>query len=179
MEPFIGQIQLFPYAFAPYGWMECDGRGLNTQTYTALYSLIGMAYGGGGTVFLLPDLRGCAPVGFGTTAYPIGQRGGAENVMMTGENSPPHSHSVNASSEPGTVNNPALAVLANALQSGTIEPAYLGLIYNPGTPPDKVFEAFGSSVAPAGGQQPHNNMQPSLVLRYCIAFDGIMPQPGA
>ena len=176
MEPFIGQIQLFPYGFAPSGWMECDGRGLNSQQYTALYALIGMAYGGVGTVFLLPDLRGCAAVGFGSAAYPIAQRGGVEAVTLTLDNNPRHGHSFNASSEPGTVNDPTGAVLANAVAAG-LEPAYLGLIYNPGMPPDKTLGAFGTSVAPAGGQQPHNNMQPSLALRYCIAFEGINPQP--
>jgi len=177
MDRFIGQIALFPYTFAPRGWAECDGRALTKGQNSALFSLIGYAFGGSGEVYFLPDLRGGSAVGFGTLTgggtYPMGQRGGAEGVSVTENEDPAHGHSLNASSEAGTVNDPAGAVLANAVDSG-LEPKYLGLIYNPGAPLEGL-----PSIAPAGNQNPHNNMQPSLALRYCIALDGIYPQPGS
>jgi microcystin-dependent protein len=173
MLAFIGQIALFPYGFTPAGWAECDGSGVAKARYQALYSLIGTAYGGGPDVFLLPDLRGCAAVGF-SAAYPIGQRGGAEGVVLTEDFIPPHVHSLNACSSAGKTNDPSGAVLANAV-SGGLEPDKLGLIYNPAKPTSQ----FGNSIQPAGSQKPHNNMQPSLALRYCICLDGIYPQPGA
>jgi microcystin-dependent protein len=176
-DPFIGQIALFPYDFAPLGWAECDGRWLAKAQYQALFSLIGYAYGGDGTTgFALPDLRKRAAVGFGVLTgggnYQIGQRDGQDNVTLTNDTIPSHHHPLIASSLDGDATTPAGNLLCEAIGLSTADQ---GLIYNPGYP-GTTDVMQGDSIAPAGKQVAHNNMQPSLALRYCIALQGIYPQ---
>src|SRR5690242_11826322 len=101
MEPFLGQIMLCPYSYAPNGWADCAGQLLPISQYTALFSLLGTQFGGNGTTnFQLPDLRGCVTIGQGTsrsgTSYSIGEMGGDENITLLQGQMPAHNHSLNA-----------------------------------------------------------------------------------
>jgi microcystin-dependent protein len=181
MLPYLGQIALFPYSFAPYGWMDCAGQYVPISQMTALFGLIGTAYGGNGTTtFCLPDLQGRAAIGFGPLpggkTYAIGQQDGAEYVTITDDTMPAHNHALAASTAQGTTNNPTGNILAR-VGAGPPQGETKGKIYNPG---QVNVTLQGSSIVPAGGsgggaQQSHNNMQPSVVLRYCICVSGSMP----
>lgn len=175
-EPFVGQITLFPYDFPPQNWADCQGQLLPISQFTALFSLLGTQFGGNGTAnFALPDLRGRGAVGQGTlaggAAYTMGAQGGAETVTLTTATMPAHSHSLNATTTQGTTNAPAGGVLAT-LASGTPRDRDVGNIYDAAAPNTALVPA---SVPLAGSGQPHNNIQPSLVLRYCIALNGVFP----
>ncbi len=184
-EPFLGQITLMPYNFAPYQWMMCQGQLLPIRQFTALFSLLGTTYGGNGTTtFALPDLRARVPMGSGTsttgTTYSLGEFDGTPAVTLTTQTIPPHSHSFNASTQK--------ASSVPALAAGT-----LGESNAPGVPPHPAspaqnFAATGTgtpgtvtALAPAaltpfgGGNQPHNNVQPILALNWCIAMAGVFP----
>ena len=175
-EPFLGQITVFPYSFPPNGWADCAGQLLPIQQYTALFSLIGTQYGGNGTTnFALPNLQGTVPVGQGTqpaaSTYVMGETGGAETVTITTNTMPNHGHGLNATTVPGTVNSPNGQVLATAQKGSPISGAK-GEIYNTAAPDTALTPG---SIAFAGGTQPHNTIQPFLVLRYCIALQGVFP----
>jgi microcystin-dependent protein len=177
-NPFLGQITVYPYSYPPANWMDCAGQLLPISQYTALFSLLGTQYGGNGTSnFALPDLQGRIPVGQGQLPgsgnYDMGEAAGAETVTIDMTSMPAHTHSLNASTVGGTTNNPAGMVLAKPeVGGGRGGTAEKGNIYNPATP-DTVMA--GTSIAPAGNTQPHNNIQPSLVLRYCICVRGVFP----
>ena len=179
MTPFIGQIALFPITYAPKGWADCDGRLISITQNTALYSLLGTAYGGNGqTNFALPDLRGRAPVCFGVLPgggnYVIGQRAGLEGVALTADTIPIHLHRMAGTDNPGTVNDPSNKLLAMA-GGGLLAEGASGLIYDQYQPGSDQW--LSDNCTPGGGGKAHNNMQPSLVLRYCICVDGgIFPQ---
>ena len=178
-EPFLGQITVFPYNFAPMGWADCAGQLLPISQYTALFSLLGTQYGGNGqTNFALPNLQGAVPVGQGPqpggSTYVIGETGGAETVTLTTGSMPAHTHALNATTAPATVNLPSGQLLATALKGNPIS-GDKGDIYN-AAPPDTGLTP--GSIQFAGGSQPHNNTQPFLVLRYCIALTGIFPSRG-
>ncbi len=174
-EPFIGEIRLFGFNFNPRLWALCDGSLLSIQQNTALFSLIGIAFGGNGTTnFALPDLRGRAVIGAGQppgrTPQDVGEISGAPNVTLTVDQIPSHNHVLNS----GTLNpqNPAQNVAAPTPQ------ALLGLsgpnnIYFDPVTPDTSF--IPSSVSPDGGGQPHENMQPYLAVNFCIAVQGVFP----
>jgi microcystin-dependent protein len=176
-DPFLGQITLFPYQFAPLNWADCDGRWLPISQNTALYSLIGNTYGGDGkTTFALPDLQGRAALGQGTLTgghtYALGEKDGVELSYVSPDMMPPHTHALNASNLWGTDNSPKGNVLAQ-VAGGDLQNTNKGNIYNVG-PPTTTLQT--TTLAPVGGQQAHNNMQPSLALRYCICVVGILPQ---
>jgi microcystin-dependent protein len=175
-QPFLGQITLFPYNFAPRGWANCQGQLLPISQNTALFSLLGTMYGGNGTTtFALPDLQGRAAVGqgplVGGSTYDLGEQDGSESVALTTSTMAGHSHSVNATTGQGSTNAPAGALLATAAL-GPPRASNRGNVYNPAAPNTGLVPA---SVVSAGSGQPHNNVQPSLVLRYCIAINGIFP----
>jgi microcystin-dependent protein len=175
-EPFVGQITLFPYNFPPLNWADCQGQLLPISQNTALFSLLGTQFGGNGTSnFALPDLQGRAAVGQGTLAggstYTMGEAAGAETVTITTASLAAHNHSLNATTTQGTTNAPAGAVLAT-VALGTPRDSSKGKIYAPAQPNTSLVPA---SLPPAGNGQPHNNMQPSLVLRYCISLFGVFP----
>jgi microcystin-dependent protein len=183
LDPFLGQIALFPYGYAPQGWADCAGQLLPINQYSQLYSLIGTTYGGNGrTTFGLPDFQGRASLGFGAPpgrqAYAIGQRGGMESVGLTEDTLPAHNHALFASGAQGTINKPGGSLLASPY-TGLSDPT-TGSIYNPARPNEVMGDLV---IGPAGTAPPtpHDNMQPSLVLRYCIALIGILPSrtPGA
>jgi microcystin-dependent protein len=175
-DNFLGQITVYPYSFPPYGWADCAGQLLPISQYTALFSLLGTTYGGDGrSTFGLPDLRGRIPVGqgqaVGGTIYDMGEVGGVEAVTLDISTIPSHSHGLSATETDGTVNTPAGQVLARAV-SGSRTKQVDGNIYNSAAP---TASLAAGSIGTAGTSFPHNNIQPSLGLRYCIALQGVYP----
>ena len=167
-DPFIGEIRIFGFNFAPTGWAMCDGQLLPIAQYTALFSLLGTYFGGNGTSnFGLPDLRARVPIsmgqGAGLSNYVLGQLGGAEAVALLAGQLPAHSHSVNASDGAPVLTRPAGAVPARASAD----------IY--ASAPDGTTVMNAGMIASAGGNQPHPNMQPYLTLNFCIALQGVFP----
>jgi microcystin-dependent protein len=151
MDPFLGEIRLVPFTFAPRGWAFCAGQLLPINQNQALFALLGTTYGGNGrTTFALPDLRGRVPVGADEAAgseYPLGSSGGHASVKLNVAQLPSHSHAVRASRGPSTTKNPAAAFPAsNSVMLGK-----------------------------SGGGQAHENRQPYLSLNYIIALHGIFP----
>jgi microcystin-dependent protein len=160
---FIGQISLYGFNFPPRGSAQCSGQLLPIQQNAALFSLLGTQYGGNGTTnFALPDLRGRASVGYGASGFSIGQVAGTENVTLLSTNLPAHSHQVNGSTAAGD----------NRIPLGRVLGASATPIYAAATP-NVTLNA--QSIAPAGGNQPHPNMQPYSVVNFCIALSGIFP----
>ena len=169
MEPYIGQITMFAGNFAPRGWAFCDGQLLPISSHTALFSLLGTIYGGDGrTSFALPDLRGRLPVHAGNspglTQKLIGQKGGTENVTVTVNQMPVHTHTPQATNTPGSGSDPTGAVPAGATG---------GSYYTAAAPAQ---EMNASAVSSVGSGQPHSNMQPFLGIHFCIALLGYYPQ---
>ncbi|MDT7536505.1 MAG: hypothetical protein QOI82_90 [Actinomycetota bacterium] len=171
-DPFVAEIRIFPFSFAPKGWAWCDGQLMPLSQNTALFSLLGTTYGGDGkSNFALPNLQGSAPMhpgqGPGLSLYDLGQTGGSENVTLLESEMPAHSHDINASSGPANLQTPgADRVLGRANTN-----VYLD---NPAN-----FAALApESLAPAGGGQPHNNMQPYLTFHFNIALQGVFPPRG-
>jgi microcystin-dependent protein len=178
LDPFLGQITIYPYNFAPYGWLDCAGQLLPISQYSALFSLLGTNYGGNGTSnFALPDLQGrlCVNQGSapGGSSYSIGEAAGVEAVTLM-SNQAGHNHSLNATTARGTVQTPGGNLLATG-EVGSGRDVSTASVYNPTAPNTTLTN---NTIAPAGGTQPHNNTQPFLVLRYCIAITGIFPTRG-
>jgi microcystin-dependent protein len=168
MEPFIGQILLFAGDFAPRGWALCNGQLLSIAQNSALFSILGTTYGGDGvTMFAVPDLRGRVPMhwgdGPGLTSRTIGESSGSESVTLLQTQIPAHTHTVNASEIAADARNPANAILAQNASYTT-------------SAPNTTMSAH--SLAPAGGGQPHDNMQPFLAITFIIALEGIYPSRG-
>ena len=166
MEPFLGQIQPFGFNFAPRGWAKCDGTLLPISGNEALFSLLGTIYGGDGqTTFALPDLRGRVSLhegqGPGLTNRQIGQKAGEENVTLVVSQIPSHTHTLRARAEPANSNKPANHVL------GAGE-----TVYETG---NADVDMGASAIQNTGGSGSHDNMQPFLVLNWCIALVGTFP----
>lgn len=167
-SPFMGQITLYAFDFAPRGWAYCNGGLLPIQQNAALFSLLGTTYGGNGTTnFALPNLQGRVPVhsgssqGPGLSFYPLGMQTGSENVTLLATQIPAHTHPVVASG-----NAPTQGGLSNALWATGATSPYAS--------PANAAMAAGALTA-VGGSQPHPNIAPSLVLNCCIALQGIFP----
>lgn len=166
-DPFIGEIKLVAYGAIPHGWAPCDGRLLAINTNQALFSLLGTTYGGNGvTTFALPDLRGRVAM-HPSASNPQGSVGGAENVTLTQNNLPSHNHFVGATS---TVADST--AFTNNYVAATSNPQGAVNLY---AAPASLQPLAAASVSNTGGNQPHENCQPSLVLNYCIALNGIFP----
>lgn len=168
-DPFIGQIQMFAFDFAPRGWALCDGQTIPILQNQKLFSLITTTYGGDGqTNFKLPDLRGRIPVHTSATAKP-GVNGGVESLMLTHGQLPAHNHLVKASKLQADSTDGANRVLAKGRNPANGEdfPIY-GAESN-------LVQMNNATLVPNGGDLPHNNMQPSLVISFCIALDGFFP----
>jgi len=175
-DQFIGQIALFPYDFAPLGWADCQGQLLSITQNTALFSLLGTNFGGDGVrTFALPDLQGRVAIGqgpaVGGSSYDIGESGGVETVTLGANQLPAHSHSLQATTALVNINTPAGAVLATVAK-GAPTSRDKGEIYNTGTANTTLVPA---SIVSLGGNGPHDNVQPLLTLRYCIALNGMFP----
>jgi len=165
-NPFLGELRLFGMNWAPTGWHLCDGSLLSIQQYTALFSLLGTTYGGNGTTnFALPDLRGRVPISHGPS-YVQGEIDGSENVSLLLGQMPSHGHTFQGINVSGTSNKPIGNALANG--STTTDPKYAA----DSGPPQPMNP---TAVSVAGGNLPHPNMQPYLVLNYSIAMVGIYP----
>ncbi len=174
MEPFVGEIRLFPYPNAPKGWHACDGSVLQVNSYMALFSLIGAVYGGDGrNTFALPDLRSRVPMHVQpSTTGNIGTRGGVETVTLTPLSGLPlHNHAVYVDSNNATVANPLNNIPATIAPSGSTAAPYT---YGPATPLPLVA-LDPSTVQSSGGGLPHENRQPYVALNYCIALLGLYP----
>ncbi len=166
--PFLGQIEMFAGNFAPVGWMFCEGQLLPISEYSPLFTLIGTTYGGDGVqTFALPDLRGrvivSAGQGPGLSNYIIGETGGAEAVTLTPDQLPPHSHALFADSLSGSSDTPTGLLPADA-PDGV-----------PSFGPNPVVMMRNASLSSTGGNMPHNNMKPYLVIEYIIAVQGVYP----
>lgn len=163
-SPFIGQIMMVGFNFAPRGWAFCDGQLLPIAQNQALFALLGTTYGGNGTTtFALPDLRGRVPIhkdqGPGLSNYSLGQMGGAERVTLTTNEMPTHSHSINASTNEATDTQPTGKYLA----TGNAYTNTANTTMN------------SNAAALTGGNQSHENRQPFLVINFVIALQGIFP----
>lgn len=173
-EPFLAEIRIFPFNFAPHGWAFCDGQLLPLSQNTALFSLLGTTYGGDGrTTFALPSLQGRAPMhpgqGPGLSPHGLGETGGTESVSLLPSEMPSHAHGWNASNQDATAQGPAGQLTAGGV--GGIA------LYN--TPaPASMTTLSPNAVGSVGGGQPHNNLQPYLILNFCIALQGIFPPRG-
>lgn len=171
MDPFVAEIRIFPFNFAPRGWAWCDGQLLPLSQNTALFSLLGTTYGGNGkSNFALPDLQGRAPMhpgqGPGLSLHDLGETGGSETITLLESEIPAHSHGLMSSPQPGEDSDPntseglARSVGASLYQTTTNA---------------NIVQLSDQALAPAGGDQPHNNLQPYLTFYFNIALQGVFP----
>ena len=178
-DPFLAEIRIFGFSYAPKGWAMCNGQLLPISQNTALFSLLGTTYGGDGkSTFALPDLQGSAPMqagqGPGLSLRDLGETGGEQTVTLLQTEMPAHTHSFLANAAAGTTmtsTNNALA-LASAAASKT-SPGSVVNYYAPSGNNNVQMNPFATSVA--GGNQPHNNLQPFLGLTFIIALQGVFP----
>jgi microcystin-dependent protein len=171
-QPYVGEIRMFAGNFAPAGWMFCSGQLLPISENDVLFQLIGTTYGGDGQeTFGLPDLQGRVPVhmgqGPGLGTYQIGEKVGVENVTLTTNQMPIHSHPLLASSDAGNSPNPGGNVLAKSVTQNVF-------LYLEDT---TAVNLASSAMTPNGGSQPHDNMQPYLCISFIISLFGIFPSP--
>lgn len=172
-DPFVGEIRIFPFNFAPKGWAFCDGQLLPLSQNTALFSLLGTTYGGNGkTNFALPDLRGMAPMhpgqGPGLSPHDLGETSGSDTVTLISSELPAHSHQVRGNAGEGSKESPDSALWANPRGRRS------GNIYTNDLTTDLKSMSY-QAIAPTGGSQPHNNLQPYLTFYFCIALQGVFP----
>src|SRR5687767_843798 len=175
-DPFVAEIRIFPFNFAPRGWAWCDGQLLPLSQNTALFSLLGTTYGGNGmSNFALPDLQGRAPMhpgqGPGLSLHDLGETGGSETVSLLESEIPSHSHVLKSSAEDADADNPAPTNVTGGSAGVSL---YLGA-------PNSVTVAnqlSPNALAPAGGDQPHNNLMPYLTYYFNIALQGVFPPRG-
>jgi len=168
MDPFVAEIRIFPFNFPPKGWAFSNGQLLPLSQNTALFSLLGTTYGGDGkSNFALPDMQGNAPMhpgqGPGLSLHDLGEVGGSETITLLESEMPSHSHAAMSSVADATDNSPANELLAKGNGIGQY------------AAPGAVVQLSDSALAPAGGDQSHNNMQPYLTLSFCIALQGVYP----
>ena len=169
-DPYVGEIRMFGGSFPPNGWAFCDGQLIPISENDVLFQLIGTTYGGDGQEnFALPDLRSRVPIHNGTNAgstFTIGEAGGVEEVTLTTQQMPAHTHQMLGSTSQATSSSPANNVPA-ALPAATNQSAY-------GTdPPPGALDP--SSVTPVGGSQQHTNIQPYLAISFIISLFGVFP----
>jgi microcystin-dependent protein len=167
-EPFIGEIRLFSFPFAPHGWAFCNGQLLVIRQNIALFSVLGAIYGGDGqTTFALPNMVERVPMhvgnGKGLTPRDLADTDGSTSVVLNTSQMPAHTHTILGGNTPADITNPANAYLAYAQK------------ILPYAAPSNLVHASDASVAVAGTDMPHNNLQPFLVLHFCIALEGIPP----
>lgn len=167
-QPYVGEIRIFAGNFAPAGWMFCEGQLLPISENETLFQLIGTTYGGDGeSTFALPDLRGRSPIHQGNFRI-LGEAAGVEQVTLTIQQLPAHTHTPIASASPGNLAKPTGGILAVPASS---RPGIL--TYGSGTP----VPMSAASIGPSGGSQPHDNFQPYLCLNHIISLFGLYPSP--
>jgi len=169
-NPFVAEIRIFPFNFAPKGWAFCDGQILPLSQNTALFSLLGTTYGGDGkSNFALPNFQGAAPMqqgqGPGLSLRDLGETGGEQTVTLLQTEIPQHNHGAQGAS--GSIATPTNNTWGSALKGH-------GSIYAPSATATNV-QMSGLALAIAGGGQPHNNLMPFLTLNFCIALQGVFP----
>ena len=183
-DPFLSEIALFSFNFAPKGWATCSGQLLPINQNQALFALLGTTYGGNGqTTFALPDLRGRVPLDFGQGAgssYTLGQTGGAETVTLIPQQLPSHVHPIDpntltatAKCNSGVANQRGPAAGVPAMEAAGVTATYSSAAPDANMRSGGVSPAMTATVA--GGSQPHENRQQYLALTYCIALQGIFP----
>jgi microcystin-dependent protein len=178
-NPFVGEIELFGFNYAPKGWAQCNGQILSIQQNTALFSLIGTTYGGNGVqTFALPNLQGRLPVGQGQGPglgpWALGQTFGEENHTLLASETPGHNHFLNVISNPTLANNTDTPA-SNQYLSQTTFSGELGAETDLYVADSAPANAMSSSAIGVTGGQPHNNQMPTLVLNYCICLVGVFP----
>ncbi|HZG09913.1 MAG TPA: tail fiber protein [Allosphingosinicella sp.] len=160
-EPFLSEIRLMSFNFAPKGWALCNGQLLPINQNQALFALLGTTYGGNGqTTFALPDFRGRTPIHVGS-GHTLGEKGGAQAHTLSQGEMPQHLHLVAATTANGTALNATgnfFSAMSNAYRSA-----------------DNLLAIRSDTLTPAGGSQAHLNMQPFLTISFCIALQGIFP----
>lgn len=173
-SPFVAEIRMFGFNFAPKGWATCDGQILPISQNTALFSLLGTFYGGNGqSTFALPNLQGYGPIhvgqGAGLSQRFLGEQSGAESVTLLGTEMPLHDHSANCDGNAGGQTFPPGTVWG-------VGPNVARAYSAPGNPTNMSFGNNGAfALSLNGGSQPHNNMPPYLVVNFCIAMQGVFP----
>ena len=161
MDPFVAEIRIFPFNFAPKGWAFCDGQLMPISQNTALFSLLGTTYGGNGqTTFALPDLRGSIPIHMGQ-GHTLGEKAGEAVHTLTQSEMTQHLHFFNGLSDNGDTPIAAADLLASANN-----------LYGPA---QSLTTLLPATITNVGGSQPHENRQPYLTLNFCIALQGIFP----
>jgi microcystin-dependent protein len=172
-DPFVAEIRIFPFNFAPKGWAFCNGQLLPLSQNTALFSLLGTTYGGDGkSTFALPNIQGSAPMhpgqGPGLSLHDLGETGGSETVTLLESEVPVHAHALRASPDDGDLKAPTPGrSLARSIGGFAYQTSTAGL-----------GAMAPQALAPAGGDQPHNNLMPYLTLNFCIALQGVFPPRG-
>ena len=169
-DPFVAEIRIFAFNFAPKGWAFCDGQLLPISQNTALFSLLGTTYGGDGkSTFALPDIEGRAVMhpgqGPGLSLRDLGEAAGSDTVTLLTSEMPLHTHTVSASADD--------ADLAAPTPNHSLAKSQGGFIYGPAA---GLTPLAPEAAGPAGGGLPHNNLQPYLTLNFCIALQGVFPQ---
>jgi microcystin-dependent protein len=167
-DPFVAEIRIFPFNFAPKGWAWCNGQLLPLSQNTALFSLLGTTYGGDGkSTFALPDLQGRAPMhpgqGPGLSLHDLGESSGSETVTLLQSEIPLHTHNLTASQADALEGSPTGQLFATGIGVS----AY--------ATPGAATQLNAAALSPAGGGLPHNNLQPYLTFYFNIALQGVFP----
>jgi microcystin-dependent protein len=170
MDPFVAEIRIFPFNFAPKGWAFCNGQLLPISQNTALFSLLGTVYGGDGkSTFALPNLQDSVPMhpgqGQGLSPHYLGEMSGSETVTLLDSEIPFHTHGVMSVAAIFDAN--TNIVTGNSFGKSAQGNAYVAAGNN--------VQMSDEALTPAGGDQPHNNLQPYLALSFCIALQGVFP----
>lgn len=170
VDPFVAEVRVFGFNFAPIGWARCDGQLMPLSQNTALFSLLGTTYGGNGlSTFALPNLQGSAPMhpgqGPGLSLHDLGETGGEEAITLLTSEMPAHSHLVQvATGNPAESNSPDGAVLSTTNRA----------VFTTVAPPAGNYMS-AQAIGTAGSSLPHNNMQPYVTMNFCIALQGVFP----
>jgi microcystin-dependent protein len=170
-DPFVAEIRIFPFNFAPKGWAFCSGQLMPISQNTALFSLLGTTYGGDGkSTFALPNMQGNAPMqpgqGQGLSLRDLGEMSGVESITLLQSEIPIHAHTLRGTVEDATQG----SLTAGVILAQTVNGNLYQNVTNTG-----IVQMAPQALAPAGGSLPHNNMQPYLTLNFCIALQGVFP----